>query len=84
MADTNTTDCHSTALIDDIEPTTDKLTGRAGLRYCQVNRFGTYSAPWPLSKLLILRSTDNRFRLQNPRILFNLTVPLIVLGGVGA
>ena len=31
MADTNTTDRHSRALIDDIEPTTDKLTGRAGL-----------------------------------------------------
>ena len=31
MADTNTTDCHSTALIDDVEPTTQKLTGRAGL-----------------------------------------------------
>ena len=39
MADTNTTDRHSRALIDDIEPTTDKLTGRAGLslftRYLQ-------------------------------------------------
>ena len=43
--------------------------------YCQVNRFGTYSALWPLSKLLILRSTDDRFRLQNPRILLNLTAP---------
>ena len=31
MADTNTTARHSRALIDDIEPTTDKLTGRAGL-----------------------------------------------------
>ena len=31
MADANTTDCHFTALIDDIEPTTQKLTGRAGL-----------------------------------------------------
>ena len=31
MADTNTTDRHSRALIDDIEPSTDKLTGRAGL-----------------------------------------------------
>ena len=43
--------------------------------YCQVNRFGTYLAPWPLSKLLILRSTDDRLRLQNPRILLNLTAP---------
>ena len=31
MAGTNTTGRHSRALIDDIEPTTDKLTGRAGL-----------------------------------------------------
>ena len=46
-----------------------------GRVYCQVNRFGTYSAPWPLSKLLILRSTNDRFLLQNPRILLNLTVP---------
>ena len=23
--------------------------------HCQVNRFGAYSAPWPLPKLLILR-----------------------------
>ena len=33
-----------------------------------------YSAPCPLPKLLILRSTDDRFRLQNPRIPLNLTV----------
>ena len=31
MADTNTTGRHSRTLIDDIDPTTDKLTGRAGL-----------------------------------------------------
>ena len=35
----------------------------------------TYSAPWTLHKLLILRSSDGRFRLQNPRIPLNLTVP---------
>ena len=35
----------------------------------------TYSAPWTLHKLLILRSSADRFRLQNPRILLNLTVP---------
>ena len=34
----------------------------------------TYSASWTLPKLLILRSTDDRFRLQNPRIPLNLTV----------
>ncbi len=33
------------------------------------------SATWPLSKLLILSSSADRFRLQNPRILLNLTVP---------
>ncbi len=35
----------------------------------------TYSAPWTLHKLLILRSSADRFRLQNPRIPLNLTVP---------
>ena len=34
-----------------------------------------YSAPWTLHKLLILRSSADRFRLQNPRTLLNLTVP---------
>ena len=38
----------------------------------------TYSAPWTLHKLLILRSSADRFRLQNPRILLNLTVPRFV------
>ena len=28
---------------------------------CQVNRFGAYSAPWPLPKLLILRSATTDF-----------------------
>ena len=35
----------------------------------------TCSAPWTLPKLLILSSSADRFRLQNPRILLNLTVP---------
>ena len=35
-----------------------------------------YSAPWTLSELLILRSSANRFRLQTPRIILNLTVPV--------
>ena len=38
--------------------------------YCQVNRFGTYSAPFQLPKLLILHSPDDRSRLQNPRLEF--------------
>ena len=37
----------------------------------------TYSAPWTLHKLLILRSSADRFRLQTPRIALNLTVPSI-------
>ncbi len=36
----------------------------------------TYSAPWTLHKLLILRSSADRFRLQTPRIVLNLTVPI--------
>ena len=35
----------------------------------------TCSAPWTLPKLLILSSSADRFRPQNPRILLNLTVP---------
>ena len=35
----------------------------------------TFSAPWTLHKLLILRLSSDRFRLQTPRILLNLTVP---------
>ena len=35
----------------------------------------TCSAPWTLPKLLILCSSADRFRPQNPRILLNLTVP---------
>ena len=35
-----------------------------------------YSASWTLPKLLILRSSGDRFRPQNPSILLNLTVPL--------
>ena len=35
----------------------------------------TCSAPWTLPKLLILSSSTDQFRLQNPRILLNLTVP---------
>ena len=35
----------------------------------------TYSAPWILHKLLILRLSSDRFRLQTQRILLNLTVP---------
>ena len=42
----------------------------------------TYSASWTLPQLLILRSRAARFRLQNPRIPLNLTVP--VSGIVGA
>ena len=38
--------------------------------YCQVNRFGTYSATFQLPKLLILHSPDDRSRLQNPRLEF--------------
>ena len=36
----------------------------------------TYSAPWTLPKLLILRSNSDRLRLHNPRILLNLNIPL--------
>ena len=36
----------------------------------------TCSAPWTLPKLLILNSSADRFRLQNPRILLNLNIPL--------
>ena len=36
-----------------------------------------YSASWTLPKLLILRSSGDRFRPQNPRILLNLTVPVL-------
>ena len=39
----------------------------------------TYSASWTLPKLLILRSRADRFRLQTPRILLNLTAPLELL-----
>ncbi len=35
----------------------------------------TYSAPWTHHKLLILRSSSDRFRLQTQSILLNLTVP---------
>ena len=38
----------------------------------------TYSASWPLPKLLILRSSADGYRLQNTRILLNLTVPFWV------
>ena len=34
-----------------------------------------YSAPSPLSKLLILHPSVDRFRLQNSRFLLNLTIP---------
>ena len=34
----------------------------------------TYSELCPLPKLLISHAGDDRIRLQNPRILFNLTV----------
>ena len=40
-----------------------------------------YSASWTLPKLLILRSSGDRFRPQNPRILLNLTVPSPVIFG---
>ena len=40
---------------------------------------GVYSAQWPGSKLLILRSRFDRFCLKNPGILVNLTVPCEVM-----
>ena len=54
-----------------MKKTLDNSTGMFKLTDLSAN-----SATWPLSKLLILRSSADRFRLQNPRILLNLTVPL--------
>ena len=60
----------------------DRIVGaieRAGVGTVKVTDLRIYSASWTLPKLLILRSSGDRFRPQNPRILLNLTVP--VLGG---
>ena len=45
----------------------------------KLTNLSTYSAPSPLSKLLILHPSVDRFRLQNSRFLFNLTIPLEVV-----
>ena len=42
----------------------------------KLTNLSAYSAPSPLSKLLILRPSVDRFRLQNSRFLLNLTIPL--------
>ena len=52
------------------------MMSRTPIGTVKVTDLRAYSAPCPLPKLLILRSTDDQFRLQNPRILLSLTVPL--------
>ena len=49
-------------------------------RDVQVTRFEGLLSGRPLPKFLILHSADDRFRLQNPGILLNLTVPQRRLG----
>ena len=41
----------------------------------KLTNLSAYSAPSPLSKLLILHPSVDRFRLQNSRFLLNLTIP---------
>ncbi len=41
----------------------------------ELTNLSAYSAPSPLSKLLILHPSVDRFRLQNSRFLLNLTIP---------
>ena len=45
----------------------------------KLTNLSAYSAPSPLSKLLILHPSVDRFRLQNSRFLLNLTIPGCVL-----
>ena len=42
----------------------------------KLTNLSAYSAPSPLSKLLILHPSVDRFRLQNSRFLLNLTIPV--------
>ena len=50
-----------------------------GLGAVKLTGLRTYAAPWTLHKLLILRSSADRFRLQTPSILLNLTVPFSLI-----
>ena len=45
----------------------------------KLTNLSAYSAPSPLSKLLILHPSVDRFRLQNSRFLLNLTIPEVEL-----
>ena len=60
-------------------PTRSVSSVRSGSGTVKLTDLKTYSELCPLPKLLISHAGDDRIRLQNPRILFNLTVPYYMI-----